>query len=71
MCLPGGSGDIINQMQGVDLSGVSSVSDALAQMKAFDTTSLQTASLATLTSLSDFIDKYYYTDVYDFSSTSN
>lgn len=71
VCLPGGSGDIINQMQGVDLSGVSSVSDAIVQMKSFDTTLLQTGSLATLTSLNDFIDKYYYTDVYDFSSTSN
>ena len=58
-------------MQGVDLSGVSSVSDAITRMKAFDTTSLQTSSLATLNSLSDYINKYYYTDLYDFSSTYN
>lgn len=30
VCLPGGSGDLINQMQGVDLSGVTAVSDAMA-----------------------------------------
>lgn len=71
VCLPGGTGDLINQMQGVDLSGVTAVSDAIAQVRGFDTTAIQTASYQTLTTLSDFIDKYYYTDLYDFSSTNN
>jgi hypothetical protein len=62
-------GRLINQLEGVDLSALNGMNDAIAQMNAFDAAAIQTAVDTALTGLQDKIDKYYYTDEFDFSSS--
>ena len=71
MCLPGSSGDIINQLQGVDLSTINGLSNAVSSMNTFSASALQTGVNTALTTLSTLIDQYYYTDMFDFNSASD
>lgn len=41
VCLPGGSGDIINQLQGVDLSTINGLSNAVTQLNSFSASTIQ------------------------------
>ncbi len=52
VCLPGGTGDLINQL-GIDLSAINGLSRAVNSMRSFDPAQLQTAVDTTLTTLSD------------------
>ena len=71
VCLPGGSGDIINQLQGVDLSAINGLTSAVSAINSFSMTTLQNGVDTALTTLTDLIDKYYYTDLYDFNSVAD
>ena len=41
VCLPGGSGDIINQIQGVNMSAITGLTSAISSMQSFDVLILQ------------------------------
>lgn len=70
VCLSGGSGDIVSQA-GVDTSAINGLSGAMDQMRQFNTTLVQNTVQSSLDGLQTFIDSYYFTDLYDFSSTTN
>lgn len=70
VCLPGGTGDLLNQIQGVDLTAINGLTDAVNSLRAFDVSLLQTGVQTSLNTLESFIDEYYYTDQYDFTATS-
>ncbi len=71
VCLPGGTGDIINQIQGVNMSSITSLTTTVSSMQSFSVSTLQSGVLTSLNTLSSFIDQYYNTDIYDFSSSSD
>ena len=41
VCLPGGSGDIINQIQGVDMSAITGLSSTISSMQSFNVSTLK------------------------------
>jgi hypothetical protein len=41
VCLPGGSGDIINQIQGVNMSAITGLTSTISSMQSFSVSSLQ------------------------------
>lgn len=70
VCLPGGTGDLLNQIQGVNLTAINGLTDAVNSLRAFDVSLLQNGVQTSLNTLESFIDQYYYTDLYDFTATS-
>lgn len=70
VCLPGGTGDLLNQIQGVNLTAINGLTAAVNSLRAFDVSLLQTGVQTSLNTLDSFIDQYYYTDLYDFTATS-
>jgi hypothetical protein len=69
VCMPGGTGDLINAL-GVDVSAINGLTSSVSQLQAFDVSLLQTGVSTALTTLSTFIDQYYYTDLFDFTATA-
>lgn len=53
VCLPGGSGDIINQLQGVDLSTINGLSSAANSMNTFSASTIQSGVETALNTLRD------------------
>lgn len=70
VCLPGGTGDIVNNL-GIDLSALNGLSDAVTLLRQFRAIDVTNGVETALNTLSDNIDKYYYSDTYDFSSTAD
>lgn len=62
VCLPGSSGDIINQLGGVDLSAINNLTSVVTNINTFQASTLQTGVETALNTLDALIDKYYYTD---------
>lgn len=50
VCLPGGSGDLINQL-GVDLTGINGLTSSISSMRAFDASQLQNGVDQAITTL--------------------
>jgi hypothetical protein len=71
VCLPGGSGDIINQLGGVDLSAINNLTSVVNNINTFRAATLQTGVETALDTLDSLIDQYYYTDLFDFISSSD
>jgi hypothetical protein len=71
VCLPGGSGDIINQLGNVDLSAINNLTSVVNNINTFRAATLQTGVETALDTLDSLIDQYYYTDLFDFSSSSD
>lgn len=70
VCLPGASGDIINQLGGVDLSAINNLTSVVNSINSFQASTLQTGVETVLNGLDSMIDQYYYTDLYDFDTNA-
>jgi hypothetical protein len=56
VCLPGGTGDLINQIQGVDMSAINGLTNTISSMQSFSVVSLQNGVNTAFDTFEDFVD---------------
>ena len=71
VCMPGGAGDIINHIQGVDMSAINGLTSAIGSMQSFSASTITNGITTAFDTFEELVNKYYYTDLYDFDSPSN